>query len=152
MVLFRQIWLLRKFYYLMNIFSVKNEVCMCNISMEWKICRLHGGIKSIRLHNLQIHNTILSDPWLRTLEHNFFQTCKKLFESKTFSNCYVMYQVILEYNYKYNVVKIERSKLLEFSNFQKNVISIFSKENVTINLNIEIVTRSSETNSHFLKK
>ena len=120
--------------------------------MEWKICRLHGGIKSIRLHNLQIHNTILSDPWLRTLEHNSFQTCKKLFESKTFSNCYVMYQVISEYNYKYYVVKIERSKLLEFSNFQKNVISIFSKENVTINLNIEIVIRSSETNSHFFKK
>ena len=46
---------------------------VCNISMEQKICRLHGGIKTIRLHNLINHNTNLSDPWLRKLEHTIFR-------------------------------------------------------------------------------
>ena len=31
-------------------FSMKNEVCMCNISMERKLGRLPGDIKTIRLH------------------------------------------------------------------------------------------------------
>ena len=43
MICFCPIWLLRKFYYLVIIFSMKNDVSMC-ISMEWKICRLHGGV------------------------------------------------------------------------------------------------------------
>ena len=43
---FGQIRLLRKFYYLINIISMKNEMFMCNVSMEQKICRLHGGIKN----------------------------------------------------------------------------------------------------------
>ena len=42
---------------LLNIFSMKNEVYMCNISMERKFCRLHDGIKWIRLHNLMNHNS-----------------------------------------------------------------------------------------------
>ena len=81
MICFRRIWLLRKVYYLINIFSMKIEVCMCNISMELIDCRLHGGIK--RLHNLINHTT---NPWLRTLEYNSFQTCWKLSESNTFNN------------------------------------------------------------------
>ena len=28
-----------------------------------------------KLHNLINHNTNLNDPWLRTLDHNSFQTC-----------------------------------------------------------------------------
>ena len=39
------------------------------------LCRLHGGIKTAKLHNLINHNTNLNDLWLRTLEHNSFQTC-----------------------------------------------------------------------------
>ena len=65
---------------------MKHEVCMCNISMERKICRLHGGIKTTRLHNLINQNTILSYPRLKTLEANSFQTCWKLSESKTLNN------------------------------------------------------------------
>ena len=38
--------------YLINIFSTKNGVCMCNISIYWKICHLHNGIKMIRSLNL----------------------------------------------------------------------------------------------------
>ena len=53
---------------------MKHDVCMCNIAMEQKIV----GIKITRLHNLINHNTNLSDPWLRTLEHKSFQTCWKL--------------------------------------------------------------------------
>ena len=41
--------LLRKFYYLIDISSMKNEVCMCNISMERKICRLLDGIKKDKI-------------------------------------------------------------------------------------------------------
>ena len=46
--LFSSNLLLRKFYYmhLINIFSMKHDVCMCNISMERKSSRLHGGIKN----------------------------------------------------------------------------------------------------------
>ena len=65
---------------------MKHGVSMCNISMEWKLCRLHGGIKKIRLHNLIDRITKLSDPWLNILEHNNFQTCWKLSESKTFNH------------------------------------------------------------------
>ena len=36
----------------------------------------------MRLHNLSNHNTNLSDEWLTTLEHNPFNTCCKLSESK----------------------------------------------------------------------
>ena len=74
MICFRRIGLLCKFYILINIFSMKHDVCMCNIAMEQKIV----GIKITRLHNLINHNTNLSDPWLRTLEHKSFQTCWKL--------------------------------------------------------------------------
>ena len=49
MIFFRRIWLLRKFYILINIFSMKTEVCMCYISTERKICRLHGRIKDERI-------------------------------------------------------------------------------------------------------
>ena len=41
--------LLRKFYYLINIFSMKKEVCICNISLEGKICCLHDGIINNRI-------------------------------------------------------------------------------------------------------
>ena len=44
-IVFRRIRLLRKFYYLMNIFSKKYVVCICNISTKKKMCRLHDGIK-----------------------------------------------------------------------------------------------------------
>ena len=60
MFCFCRIWLLRKFYYLVIIFSMKNDVSMCNISMEQKICRLHGGIKTTILHNLINHNINLN--------------------------------------------------------------------------------------------
>ena len=59
---------------------------MCNISMEWKICHIHDGKKTIRLHNLINHNTNLSDPWLISLEHISFLTSWKFSESKTFNN------------------------------------------------------------------
>ena len=41
--------LLRKFYYLINILSLKKEVCMCNISMKRKMHRLHGGINEDKI-------------------------------------------------------------------------------------------------------
>ena len=65
---------------------MKNEVCMSKIKMEWKLCRKHDGITTIRLHDLMNHNTNLSFPWLSTVEHNSFQTCWKLSEIKTFNN------------------------------------------------------------------
>ena len=70
------------FFELINIFCMKYEVCVCNISMQWKICCLHDGIKTVRLHHLINHNINLNDPWLRTVEHNSFQTLSKLSESK----------------------------------------------------------------------
>ena len=42
---FLRIWMLRRNYYLINIFSMKIEVYMCNITIEQKLCRLQGGIK-----------------------------------------------------------------------------------------------------------
>ena len=34
-----------------NIFSMENELCMCNISMEQEMCRLHNSTKNmIELH------------------------------------------------------------------------------------------------------
>ena len=77
---------------------------------------------TIRLHNLINHKANLSDPyWLRTLGHNSFQTCWKLSDSKPFNNFYVIHvhQLISNYDYKYNFVKIEKSKMSEFSNFKK---------------------------------
>ena len=59
--------------YVINIFSMQHDVCTCNISMERKTWHLHGGIKTTILHNLINHNANLSDPWLRTMEHNSFQ-------------------------------------------------------------------------------
>ena len=68
-------------YYLKNIVGMKNEVCMCNISMGRKICRLMIILIKIRLHNLINRKTKIIDLWLRSLEHNSFQTCLKLSES-----------------------------------------------------------------------
>ena len=107
MICFRRIWLLCKFYYLVIIFSMKNGVSMCNISMERKICRLmerkicclHGGMKTTILHNLINHNTNLNDPWLRSLDHNSFQTCWNSQKVKLLTTIYVIYQLISEYNY-----------------------------------------------------
>ena len=84
--IFSRIRMLHNFYFLINIFSMKNEVYMCITSMERKLGHQHGGINAIRLHNLINRNTNLCDPWSRTLEHNPFQTCWKLSESKTFNN------------------------------------------------------------------
>ena len=81
-----------------NIVS-KNDVSMCNISMERKICRLHGGMKTTILHNLINHNTNLNDPWLRSLDHNSFQTCWNSQKVKLLTTIYVIYQLISEYNY-----------------------------------------------------
>ena len=44
-IVFHRIRLLRKSFYLMNIFSKKYVVCICNISTERKMCRLHDDIK-----------------------------------------------------------------------------------------------------------
>ena len=44
-ILFQEIEL-QRFSLLINIFSVKNERCMCNILMELKICRLQDDIKN----------------------------------------------------------------------------------------------------------
>ena len=65
---------------------MKHDVCMCNISMEGKICRLHCGIKNTRLHILINYNINLNDPWLRTLELDSFKTFWKLSDSKSFNN------------------------------------------------------------------
>ena len=125
MICFRRIWLLRKFYYLVIIFSMKNDVSMCNISMEWKICRLHGGMKTTILHILINHNTNLNDPWLRSLDHYSFQTCWNSQKVKLLTTIYVIYQLISEFNYKYILVKIERGKMFEFSNFHKRNFHFF---------------------------
>ena len=53
----------------------------------------------IRVHTLINHNTNLSDLWLKIQEHNSFQTCWKLSESKTFNN--YLYQLISERKYKF---------------------------------------------------
>ena len=97
------------------------------ISMERKICRVHGGIKTAKLHNLINHNTNLCDPWLRTLRHNSFnfrhvggsQNVKRL------TTIYVIYQIISENNYKYIFVKIKRGRMSEFSNFHKRNFYFF---------------------------
>ena len=86
---------------------MKHDVCMRNISMGRKMCRLLDGIENDKLHNLINHNTNISDPWSRTLEHNYFQTCWKLSESNTFNN-YLCNISISQYNYKYVFVKIEK--------------------------------------------
>ena len=41
-------------------YNMNNEVCMRNISMERRICRLYCGIKTKRLLTLIYHNTSLS--------------------------------------------------------------------------------------------
>ena len=71
-----------------------------------------------RLRNLINHNTNLSDPWLRTVEHVFRHVGSSQ-KVKLLTNVYLIYQLISEYNYKYIFVKIERSKLSELSNFPK---------------------------------
>ena len=119
MICFRRVWLLRKFYYLVTIVRMKNDVSMCNISMELKICHLHDDIKTPILHNLINHNTNINDPWLSTLDQNSFQTSCKLSEGKTCNN--YLYQIIIfKYNYtcKYISVKF-LGTMFEFSNFHK---------------------------------
>ena len=69
----------------------------------------------IRLHNLIYHNTNLSDPWLRTVEHNSEAPRKESLKTII----YVIYQLISVNNYMYIFVKLERSKMSVFSNFQK---------------------------------
>ena len=83
------------------------------------MCRLYGGIRTTILHNLINHNTTLSDPWLKTLEHNYFQTCRKLSESKTLNNYLCKISINIRINYKYMFVRIERSKMSKFENFHK---------------------------------
>ena len=138
-------WLLPKFYYLIYIFSMKNDLCMCNISMEQNICRLQGDIKMTRLQYLINHITNLCDPWLWTLEHNSFQTCFKLSKVKRLTTIYAPFQLISEYNYIYIFVKIERSKISEFSNFHER-ISTSSKEKMSLLiLNTVKFFKSTET-------
>ena len=119
MTCFRRIWLLRKFYYLVIILSMKHDVSMCNITMERKMCRLHGGIRTTRLHHLINHNINLNDPWLRTLDHNSSCHVWNSQKVKLLTTIYVIYQLISKYNYKYILVNIERGKMFEFSNFHK---------------------------------
>ena len=87
---------------------------MCNISMGGKICRLHDGIKTTRLHDLINHNTDLSNPCLQRLIHYSFQTCRKLSESQLLTTIYVKYQLISKRNYKYILSKKVKSKMSEF--------------------------------------
>ena len=70
---------------------------MCNILMKRKICRLHGGITTTKLLNLINHNANLNDPSVMTLDHNSFQTCQKLSESKTFNNylCNISINIVI---------------------------------------------------------
>ena len=80
MILFRRIWLLSTFYYFINEAPrVTHQWIRKYVACTWRY-------KTIRLHNLTNHNTNLNDPWLRTMEHNSFQACWKLTESKTFNN------------------------------------------------------------------
>ena len=53
--------------------------------MERNICRLHGGMKNDKIA-LFDKKTNFNDQWLRTVEHNSFQTRWKPLESKTFNN------------------------------------------------------------------
>ena len=100
MICFRRFWLLHRFYHLVIILSMKHDVSMCNISMEWeKLSPTWWHKKPTKLHNLINHNTNLNDPWLRTLDHNSFQKCWKLSKSKSFNN-YLIYQLISKYNFK----------------------------------------------------
>ena len=103
--------------------------CEC-VTYQWngKSCRLHGGIKTIRLYTLINRNTNLSDPWLRTLEITLFRHIVKLL-----TTIYKIYQLISEYNYNTFLSKIDKSKLSEFSNFQKWNLFFFLRKNVTIN-------------------
>ena len=65
---------------------MKYEVCVCKISMEWKIGCLHGGIKTVSLHHLINHNINLSDPWLRTVNITLFRQFGSSQKVKHFNN------------------------------------------------------------------
>ena len=93
---------------------MKHDVSMCNISMERKICMLHGGIKTAKLHNLINQNTNLNSTKLRTLDLISFQTCWKFSESKTVNNFLCNISINIQYNYKYILVKIEGGNMFEF--------------------------------------
>ena len=71
---------------------MKNEVGICNISRNGYFVLPAQWYKTIRLDNLVNHNTNLSEIWLRTLEHNSFQICRKLSESKILTTIYLIYQ------------------------------------------------------------
>ena len=78
-----------------------------------------------RLHNLINHNTNLSDTCLRTLEHNSFQICRKLSESKSFKH-----QCMGYINSYHNIIIntfLSELKVIKCLNSQ-----IFKNENVSI--------------------
>ena len=77
------------------------------------------------LHNLINHNTNLSDTWLRTLEHNSFQICGKLSESKNFKNQCMRY--INSYHDIIINTFLSKLKVIKCLNSQ-----IFKNENVRI--------------------
>ena len=85
------------------------------------------------LHYLMTRNTNLNDPWLRTLDHNFFRHIGNSQKVKLLTTVYVISQLISKYNYKYILVKMERGKTFEFSNFHKLNFQFLLSENVTIN-------------------
>ena len=64
---------------------MKHDVCMCNINATEHLSPTWWH-KTTGLHNLINLITNLSDPRLRTLEHNSFQTCWKLSKSTTSKN------------------------------------------------------------------
>ena len=100
-------------YYLNNIFSMENELCMCNISMKQKMCRLHNSIKNDRI------------AWLRTLKHNYLKTYWKLSESKTFNNylCYILIEPVHEIS---NNVVCATSKASEQPAHTRSLIRAFA--------------------------
>ena len=101
--------------------------------------------KTTILHNLINHNANLSDLWLRKLEHNSFQTRRKLSESTIFNNylCKISKSKIFNnYLCKYQLIsniivntflsKYKGVKCLNYQIFTKKIDRFFLKKNVNI--------------------
>ena len=64
---------------------MKNEVYMCNLSIERIICRLHDVLNNDKIAYFDKSQYLLKLPWNIPL---LYQTCWKLLESKTFNRQY----------------------------------------------------------------
>ena len=85
---------------------------------------------------------------VQTVEHNYFQTCWRLSDSKTFNKrlSNTVYQFICKHNYKYIFVKIARKKLSELSNFPKFKLYFYYEITSLLILNTAFFSRAK----HFI--